>query len=63
MDRPTAERYRALAAECAAIAEKATDPRIRAFSMATADSWRRLAELAEKRSRQADKPDAGNGSA
>jgi hypothetical protein len=49
-DRPNAERYRAQAAKCAAIAEKATDPLIKAFSKATADSWLRLAELVEKQS-------------
>jgi hypothetical protein len=48
MDRPNAERYRALAAKCAEIAEKATDPRIKTFSQAAADSWLRLAELVEK---------------
>jgi hypothetical protein len=48
MGRPNGERYRALAAECAAIAEKATDPRIKAFKKAEADSWLRLAELMEK---------------
>jgi hypothetical protein len=61
MDRPNAERYRALAAKCAEIAEKAIDPRIKTFSQAAADSWLRLAELVEKPSERAGKPIAGDG--
>jgi len=49
MDEKNAEWYRCQAAECSALAEKATDPRIRAFSQAEADRWLRLAELAEKK--------------
>jgi hypothetical protein len=48
MDEKNAEWYRAQAAECSALAEKATDPRIKAFNQAEADRWLRLAELAEK---------------
>jgi hypothetical protein len=48
MDQQNAEWYRARAAECSALAEKATDPRIKAFNQAEADRWLRLAELAEK---------------
>jgi len=58
VDRPNVERYRALAAKCAAIAEQATDPRIKAFNKAEADSWLRLAELTEKQSARADKHSA-----
>jgi hypothetical protein len=46
MDRYTTDRLRnsaARAAECAAIAMKATDSRIKAFSTAQADTWLRLA--------------------
>jgi hypothetical protein len=49
MDEKNAEWYRAQAAECSALAEKATDPRIKAFNQAEADRWLRLAELAEKK--------------
>jgi hypothetical protein len=55
-NRPNAERCRELAAKCAAFAEKATDPRIKAFSKATADSWLRLAALTESRSDEGTSP-------
>ena len=42
-----AEWYRARAAECVARAEEATDSRIREFNRAEAETWLRLAELAE----------------
>jgi hypothetical protein len=48
MDQQNAEWYRARAAECSALAEKATDPRIKAFNHAEADRWLRLAELVER---------------
>jgi hypothetical protein len=48
MDQQNAEWYRARAAEWSALAEKATDPRIKAFNQAEAARWLRLAELAEK---------------
>jgi hypothetical protein len=54
-DRPKPERYVALAAECAAIAEKATDPRIKALNKAEANKWLQFAkELAEKPDEEAD---------
>jgi hypothetical protein len=40
--------YRARAAECAVRAEKATDPKIKAFNQAEAERWLRLAEVVEK---------------
>jgi len=40
--------YRARAAECAARAKEATDPRIKAFNQAEAETWLRLAEMIEK---------------
>jgi hypothetical protein len=48
MDRQNAEWYRTQAAACSALAEKATDPLIKAFNQAEAERWLRLAELAEK---------------
>jgi hypothetical protein len=48
MDRQNAEWYRTQAAACLALAEKATDPLIKAFNQAEAERWLRLAELAEK---------------
>jgi hypothetical protein len=53
-DRPTAERYVGLAAECAAIAEKATDPRIKAILEAEANTWLRFAKELEKPDEGAD---------
>jgi hypothetical protein len=59
--RPTAERCLARAAECTAIAMKATDSRIKAFSMAEADTWLRLAaKIVEKPDERADNPPAGD---
>jgi hypothetical protein len=46
------EWYRAQAAACIIRAEKATDPRIKAFNQAEADRWLRLAELDEKQSKK-----------
>jgi hypothetical protein len=43
-----AEWYRAQAADCAARAEQATDPRVKAVGMDMVQSWLRLAELVEK---------------
>jgi hypothetical protein len=48
MDQQNAEWYRARAAECAALAEKAADPRIKAFNHAEAERWLRLAKLVER---------------
>jgi hypothetical protein len=48
-DEKNAEWYRGQAAECSALAERAIDPRIKAFNQAEADRWLRLAELAEKK--------------
>jgi hypothetical protein len=48
MDQQDADWYRARAAECAALAQKATDPRIKEFNQAEAERWLRLAEVAEK---------------
>jgi hypothetical protein len=48
MDEKNAEWYRAQAAECSTLAEKATDPRIKAFNQAEAGRWLRLAELEKK---------------
>jgi hypothetical protein len=45
------EWYRAQAAECAALAEKAVDPKIKVFNQAEADRWLRLAEIAEKQTK------------
>jgi DNA-binding response OmpR family regulator len=45
---PDSAWYRAQAAECAALAEKATDPLIKEFNQAEADRWLRLAEVVEK---------------
>jgi hypothetical protein len=42
--------YRQQAAACAAMAEKATHPQIKALNQAEADRWLRLAELVEKQS-------------
>src|SRR5277367_3825806 len=39
------------AAECAALAERATDPRIKAFNKVQVDRWLRSAELVEKAER------------
>jgi hypothetical protein len=43
-----AEWYRAQAADCAARAEQATDPRVKTVGMDMVQSWLRLAELVEK---------------
>jgi len=44
--------YRARAAECLARAEAATDPRIKEFNRAEAESWLRLAEVIEKQNQK-----------
>jgi hypothetical protein len=49
-----------LAAECAAIAMNATDHRIKAFSMAEANTWLRLANIVEKPDEGADKSPTGD---
>jgi hypothetical protein len=43
-----ADWYRAQAADCAARAKQATDPRVKTVNMDMAESWLRLAELVEK---------------
>ncbi len=43
-----AEWFRAQAAECLARAEKATDPRIKAYEQSEAERWLKLVDLAEK---------------
>jgi hypothetical protein len=39
--------YRALAARCATLAEKATDPQTKVSNLADAERWSRLAEALE----------------
>jgi hypothetical protein len=48
VDQKKSQWYRRQAAECTALAEKASDPRVKEFHRAEAERWLRLAELAEK---------------